>query len=80
MRITLYTGPQCELCEQALALILQIEEPVDLKKVSVRDTVELYHLYGARIPVIKKNSAIEQGSVADLGWPFTLTQLREFLA
>ncbi|MFT6270058.1 MAG: hypothetical protein ACJAVV_002886 [Alphaproteobacteria bacterium] len=100
MNITLYTGPNCELCEQALGLIHELEGPIELEKVNVRDSVELYHLYGARIPVVKKNSDIEKGSLDsssngssqsplyspshvssnELGWPFSLLQLRAFLA
>jgi hypothetical protein len=80
MKITLYTGPQCELCDQAIALLEQIDCPFELEKVNIRDSVELYHLYGARIPVIKKNDDIEQAVDKDLGWPFTLEQLRAFIA
>lgn len=92
MKITLYKGPQCELCDHAIAIIEQLDEPIELEKVNVRNSSELYHLYGARIPVIKKNSASIGGSVSnasnnpphsstnELGWPFSLTQLKAFLA
>lgn len=79
MKITLYTGPHCELCELAEALLGQLNGSVDYEKVNVRESVELYHLYGARIPVIKKNIDIAQGLSVDLGWPFSLEQLRAFL-
>jgi hypothetical protein len=80
MRITLYTGPHCELCDLAVKLIEQLGENVELEKVNIRESTELYHLYGARIPVIKKQSDIENSIDNDLGWPFSLAQLRAFIA
>lgn len=79
MKLTLYTGPQCSLCEQAQDLIAQLDIPVELEKVNIRDSAELYHLYAMRIPVIKKNSDIAIGAKDDLGWPFSLAQLRDFV-
>jgi glutaredoxin len=92
MKITLYTGPNCGLCELALTLIHELEGSVELEEVNVRDSVELYHLYGARIPVVKKHINEEQDSLDksihspshvspnELGWPFSLIQLRAFLS
>ena len=107
MKIILYTGPHCELCEHALDLINQLETPVSVEKINIRESTELYHLYGARIPVIRKvtnstngvtnskssvlsntsldnatnNPASIESQVAhELGWPFSLIQLKAFLA
>lgn len=85
MKVILYTGPHCELCEHAIAIIEQLETPVHIEKVNIRDSVELYHLYGARIPVIKKVDVVSAQNANnipsnELGWPFSLTQLKAFLA
>ena len=81
MIIDFYTGPQCSLCDDALALIKQLNMPnLTVVKKNIRQDTQLYHLYSVRIPVIKlvspsNHSQYEQ----ELGWPFTLEQLREFL-
>jgi hypothetical protein len=92
MKIILYSGPDCELCDYAIATIKQLEGHIEIEKVNVRDSSELYHLYGARIPVIKKNNDAQvasacnasnnssHSSLDELGWPFSLTQLKAFLA
>jgi hypothetical protein len=41
---------------------------------NIRESVDLYHLYGAKIPVLKKTDADDE-----LDWPFTLESLVEFL-
>ena len=97
VKIVLYTGPHCSLCDLAVDIVEQfnalytntsttnepafqpsptdiISERVELEKVNIRDSADLYHLYGARIPVLK----IEK-SDSELGWPFTLDDLIEFL-
>jgi hypothetical protein len=74
MKLTLYTGPYCELCDRAIALVEQLEHPdLTLEAVNIRTSTDLYHLYAVRIPVLKK----EDG--AELGWPFDLQQLRAFV-
>ncbi len=49
-------------------------ERIELKKINIRDSAVLYHLYGARIPVLKREK-----KDLELGWPFTLDDLIEFL-
>ena len=80
MRITLYTGPHCALCDNAEALIEKLNVDVEVEKVNVRESVDLYHLYGARIPVVKRINTQLNTIGEDLGWPFTLEQLRAYLA
>jgi glutaredoxin len=80
MKITLYTGPNCSLCDNAIALINELNVDVDVEKINIRESVDLYHLYGARIPVIKRHDKPTNTMGEDLGWPFTLAQLRAYLA
>lgn len=80
MRITLYTGTQCTLCDNAVALIDELNLDVEVEKINVRESVDLYHLYGARIPVVKRIDTNLNTLGEDLGWPFTLEQLRAYLA
>jgi hypothetical protein len=73
--LILYTGPHCELCDHALEIYEQINpEHTHLKKVNIRSDTELYHLYGARIPVLKRND-----NQQELGWPFDAAMLEQFL-
>lgn len=76
MELVLYTGQGCCLCEQAEALLEEVNSDIAsvLKKVDVRSNNELFHLYGARIPVLYR-SDIQQ----ELPWPFDHFQLVEFL-
>lgn len=94
MKLILYTGPNCSLCDLAIDTIdkfnvLNAEtnestfqhspsgsqlERVELEIINIRDSVELYHLYASKIPVLKKTD-----NESKLGWPFTLEDLIEFL-
>ncbi|MBF7072799.1 glutaredoxin family protein [Glaciecola sp. MH2013] len=77
MILTLYTGPQCSLCDLAEELINELNKSgasLQLVKVNVRQSAELYHLYGARIPVLKRKD-----NDRELGWPFGLSELSDFI-
>jgi len=97
VKLVLYTGPHCSLCDLAVDIVEQFNalctnecannesafqpspskisiEPIELEKVNIRDSAALYHLYGARIPVLKNDK-----NDLELGWPFTLDDLIEFL-
>lgn len=75
IELTLYTGPHCELCDHALAIYKELNPVhVSLKKVNIRSDVHLYHLYGARIPVLKRHD-----NQQELGWPFDASALEQFL-
>lgn len=78
MKIILYTGPHCSLCDDAIALIDALDIDVELEKINIRKSTDLYHLYGSRIPVVKHGDK-EHASAEELGWPFTIEQLRAFL-
>jgi len=76
MDLILYTGQGCCLCEQAKTLLEEVDNSAvaKLKKVDVRASTDLYHLYGARIPVFYR-----EDKQSELPWPFDSFQLGEFL-
>jgi glutaredoxin len=53
-KLTLYTKPDCCLCEDALALLEQVraETPFELEIVNVADDGRLLDELGERIPVV----------------------------
>lgn len=76
MNLILYSGPQCCLCEQALEFIHSLNrDDLHITIKNVRDCPELYHLYGARIPVLRREASGEE-----LAWPFSAQELSSFLA
>ncbi|WP_299074357.1 glutaredoxin family protein [uncultured Paraglaciecola sp.] len=76
MGLILYTGQGCCLCEQAETLLMEVDKnaAATVHKVDVRSNTDLYHLYGARIPVLYR-----QDTQSELPWPFDSFQLGEFL-
>ena len=80
MKVNVFTGPNCSLCEQAITLVNQLQETdaqfnkIEIVKINIRNSTEHYHLYATRIPVLQI-----QGTSTDLGWPFTIDELRAFL-
>ncbi|MGB0449927.1 MAG: glutaredoxin family protein [Porticoccaceae bacterium] len=70
-RLTIYSGPNCHLCEQAKAILypLLAEKGWDLVEVNIQDTESLKEKYGIRIPVVELPSGEEKG------WPFTAAQI-----
>jgi hypothetical protein len=76
-KLTLFSGKACCLCLEAEQL-LKLEAPTwyaQLQKIDVSCSPEIYHLYAARIPVLKR---LDNDS--ELGWPFNQNQLTEFLS
>ncbi len=75
--LTLFSGPDCHLCDLAEQLIKStlVTANEDLEKTDVSKDHNLYHLYGARIPVLKRNDIHDE-----LCWPFDQQQLIEFLS
>lgn len=76
MKIIFYTGPQCSLCDLADVELQQTSmfSSLIIEKVNIRTSTELYHLYGARIPVLKRAD-----NEKEIGWPFSAADLEEFL-
>jgi hypothetical protein len=75
--LILFSGLRCCLCDDAEQLIKQSAPSwyTQLHKIDVTSTPEIYHLYGARIPVLKRSD-----NGRELGWPFDQNQLTEFLS
>ena len=76
-KLILYSGRHCHLCEQAFSLLQDVSPAhiASTAKVDVASSPQLYHLYGARIPVFKRVD-----TDAELAWPFDEVQLTEFIS
>jgi len=78
MKLILYTTLGCHLCEQAAAIIAQVQAQhlpeLELESIDIADHDDLVEQYGIRIPVVllahKHN---------DLGWPFDESELTTYL-
>lgn len=75
--LTLFSGAECCLCDDAKQLLRGLPNYGELQiaVVDVKSDHQLYHLYGARIPVLKRTD-----SGAELGWPFDVHSLAQFLS
>ena len=74
MLIKLYTGPHCELCDQAKELIYPFTtRGIELDEIDVTQDLEIKKRYGLHIPVLVKPNGEE------LGWPFSREDLESFL-
>jgi len=77
MIVSLYTTLGCHLCDDALALLRQLHRQglaMEIKEVEIIESEVLMSTYGVRIPVITSDC-----SEGDIGWPFSLEELRLFL-
>lgn len=76
MKILFFTGPQCSLCDLADIELAKtsVFSTLEVEKINIRESTDLYHLYGARIPVLKR---VDTG--AEIGWPFDAHTLETFL-
>jgi predicted DCC family thiol-disulfide oxidoreductase YuxK len=74
-KITLISGPNCHLCDQAKQLIYPLLESknIQLNELNVKDDVALSERYGLRIPVL----IFADGS--EKGWPFTAAQIARII-
>ena len=77
MKVSLFTTLGCHLCEDAVSILLELvdELNIELVEVEIADSDELVEKYGIRIPVILKEGASE-----DLGWPFDSDGARRYLS
>ena len=75
LRLILYTGDGCHLCEQAKSLLypLLTAKGWQLTEVNIQDNDSLKERYGVRIPVV----ALPDGR--EKGWPFTAAQIARML-
>ena len=75
VKLILYTGPQCHLCDLALLELEQVQNPeFSVEKRNIRENPDDYHLYAVRIPVLKRTD-----NNNELGWPFTTHDIEQFL-
>lgn len=76
MSYRLYSTLGCHLCEQAKALVEQALGPAGgvWEEVDIAESESLVEAYGVRIPVLQNTQ-----TGAELGWPFDLAQLQEWL-
>jgi len=74
-QLTIYSGPNCHLCEQAKAILYPVltEKGWELVEVNIQDDERLKEKYGIRIPVV----ALPNGD--EKGWPFTAAQIGRML-
>ena len=73
--ITLISGPNCHLCDQAKEMLYPLLESknIQLNELNVRDDIALFEQYGLRIPVV----IFADGS--EKGWPFTAAQIARMI-
>lgn len=73
LTLTLYSAPECHLCDDALALLQPyIDKGTSLAKLDITLDPLLLANYRTRIPVV---AAADQ----ELGWPFDAEQLASWL-
>lgn len=74
-KITLISGPNCHLCDQAKAILYPLLEVknIQLNELNVRDDAALFEQYGLRIPVVVFADGREKG------WPFTTAQIARMI-
>lgn len=74
-KITLISGPNCHLCEQAKEMLNPLLEAknIQLKVLDVSEDRALFEQYGLRIPVV----IFADGS--EKGWPFTAAQIARLI-
>ena len=54
--VTLYTRPECHLCDEARAVILELRDsagPFELREVNIETDPELHRRFLERIPVVE---------------------------
>lgn len=63
----------CHLCEEAEEVLAQLG--MKAEKTDIMDDEDWQRRYGIRIPVL-----LNPSSGRELGWPFSLEQLRQFVS
>lgn len=75
MKLTLFTGPDCHLCDDAVVILNQVNLPdLLIVKKNIREDAQLYHFYAVKIPVLKREDTNDE-----LEWPFDLDAVETFL-
>jgi hypothetical protein len=71
--LTLYQRDDCELCDQALAVLARAAAP-EFTSVWIDDDAVLEARYGSRVPVLR--DAVQD---RELDWPFDAEIVKAFL-
>ncbi len=76
IHLNLYSTSNCHLCELAEALVIEAEHQHDIQyeTIEIADDPTLYALYEIRIPILKRLD-----NHAEISWPFSIENLRQFL-
>ena len=74
MRLTLFQRDDCQLCDEALAVLAEAGAP-DCESVWIDGDDELEARYGIRVPVLR-----DEDGGRELGWPFDADMLSAWLA
>ncbi len=69
---TLYQRDDCQLCDEAVAILAQAGAP-DFRSIWIDDDAELESRYGARVPVLR-----DAANGRELDWPFDADHLKTF--
>ncbi|MGB0474057.1 MAG: glutaredoxin family protein [Porticoccaceae bacterium] len=74
-KITLISGPNCHLCDQAKDILYPLLEAknIQLEEQNVAENAVLFDQYGLRIPVVLFPDGSEKG------WPFTAAQISRLI-
>ena len=72
-RLILYQRDDCQLCDEALALLAHARVP-EFDSVWIDDDAALEGRYGTRVPVLRDDTADRE-----LDWPFDAAAVRVFL-
>lgn len=77
MQVTVYTKPDCHLCDEVLTLLdrLRPQYKIELTEVNILEDMALYEEYGTKIPVVVAGS----GKLGRLVAPITEAELRAYL-
>jgi hypothetical protein len=73
MRLTLFQRDDCQLCDQALAVLAQARVPA-FSSVFIDDNAELEARYGVRVPVLR-----DEDTDRELDWPFAAAAVAGFI-
>ena len=74
----LYSTDGCHLCEQALALISQVNPNIKVTVLDIMDDPKWLEAYQIRIPVLESTPSATNDPKPQLDWPFDAAQLTDF--
>jgi hypothetical protein len=73
MHLILFQRDDCQLCDEALALLAQVRAP-EFESVFIDEDAALEARYGTRVPVLR-----DARDGCELDWPFDAGHLRAWL-